>query len=239
MLTFSNFKKFRDYLMSEAAMSPLLRRAKYNPRTGNIEQIYNQMLPTFHQIKGKFEKIIKKNLDNKTRGNVKFYTNIKPLESLKDKVENRGKKFEEIGDIVRGALLFDTKDQADEFVSKFYRKNGGMVKDIDQKDKGQDPEYGYYGSHHLDLQIDGLTVELQLMTKKLWTYKSAAHDIYSQNRSKEGAPSAQDTYTSKKLFSMGNRGKFKPNKKRLGEEVDLPPFEGWELFEEVDLTIDF
>lgn len=104
---------------------------------------------------------------------------------------------------MRGAVLFDTKEQADEFVKKFIRQNKDKVIGYEEKLKGQDTIYGYYGSHHIDLNIDGLVVELQIMTRKLWNYKKEAHLIYTKTRSGDG-PTEKDKKESKKIFALAN-----------------------------------
>jgi hypothetical protein len=139
----------------------------------------------------------------------KFMYQIKSIESIIDKAVVRKKGLLALNDLVRGAVLLETKEDADDYVKTFIRKNKSSVIWYEEKQRGQDKEYGYYGSHHIDLIINGLVVELQVMTKKLWSYKEAAHQIYNANRSKQdGSVSKEDQYDSKKIFSLGNKKKY-------------------------------
>tara|TARA_Y100001951_G_C11298063_1_gene277523 strand:- start:43046 stop:43318 length:273 start_codon:yes stop_codon:yes gene_type:complete len=89
---------------------------------------------------------------------------------------------------------------------------------------GSDPTYGYYGSEHFSLDIEGFTIELQAMTQKLWHYKSYAHDIYNKTRSK-GKVSKEDMYMSKKLFKLGNKPKY------VKEDHELLSYQGWTILD--------
>lgn len=158
------------------------------------------------KVKRKFERVVSKEIRKFTKNaKVQFKVDEKDLKPIIDKVYNRGRSIASLGDIVRGAILFETKKEADDFVAGLIRKNKQMVVDYEEKKRGEDRTYGYYGSHHLDLNIDGLYVELQVMTRKLWSYKEAAHDIYKANRSSGSDPDNFDTHMSKKIFDLGNR----------------------------------
>lgn len=168
-----------------------------------LVSIYDKYQPVLDKVMSKFQNAVKKEIRGMPK--VKFMANTKPFESIKDKALTRGKGFMGLNDLVRGAVLFDTKEQADEFVSKFSRRNANSIVEYEEKERGGDTDYGYYGSHHLGMNIDGIIVEIQVMTRKLWNYKKAAHKIYTATRSKKGGPDRFDTSQSKKIFSLGNR----------------------------------
>lgn len=226
--------KIKLLSLLEAPTSPLLntksvRTAAFHGGSG-IDQTYSDLLPRFEQIKSKFETMIKAALPNniKSSRKTKFLSALKPLGSLKNKVLERGKGITSIGDIVRGALLLDSEADVNDAVGAIRRRLGNMVVGYEFKEKGNDPQFGYYGSHHLDIMIDGLVVELQVMTSRLWNYKGAAHEIYNKSRTdvaKGGTVNKADKYLSKKIFSMGNRPR--PMKEDLDES------EIWEYIEVV------
>lgn len=224
----------RKKLIGEAPTSPLLNtktiraldaslksgnRLSRHQSSNSIDDVYDELQPRFEQIKGEFEKTIKSALPKaiKSGQGTKFLTQVKSLASFKNKVIDRGKPIYNVGDIVRGALLLPTQADVDEVVRELKRKLGNKVVGYEVKEKGSDPNYGYYGSHHFDIMIDGLVTELQVMTNKLWNYKDAAHQIYNDNRVKvakgEKVPIG-DRNTSKRLFSIGNTGR------RMKEDLD-------------------
>jgi len=171
-----------------------------------IKDYMNQYGKKFEQIRMKLEKIAKGNLgNNKVRAGVKILSRLKSGKSIHDKAVKRGKGMLGIGDFIAGAVLLPTLDDAREYVKDFRRKQRGIIVAYEEKTKPEAGEFGYYGSHHLDLLIDGVYVELQIMTKKLWKFKEVGHEIYTDTRSKKGGPSAAEKTKSRKIFGQGNQ----------------------------------
>lgn len=168
-----------------------------------IQSLYDKNKGKMEKLKGKFAQFLKKN--SRKFKNQEIYAQIKPLKSLLDKVGNRGKSIMEINDLIRGAVVFDDKDDADKFVQDLVRKHKDKVVEVEEKVKGGDPVYGYYGAYHLLIDMDGVYSEVQVMTKNLWKQKKKAHKIYSASRSSSSGPSKQDMQTSKQIFSRGNK----------------------------------
>jgi len=196
--------------LEEAVESPALKSLKGSKDPSKLEKAYNDMIPFFKKIEGLLKKAIKGSVPKRKLGNIRVYTNIKPLESFKDKVLNRGKNPAEIGDLVRGAVLFDDQSDAEEFVKRLTRREGSKVVEVDRKTKaGKDPVYGYYGGIHIDMQFDGLTTELQVMTKRLWKFKAVAHKIYTATRSNKGGPDVSTQMQSQNVFKHGNKPSYK------------------------------
>lgn len=182
-----------------------------------LEALYKRLLPRFTATQAKFKSIITKELDKQQRGKVRILSAVKPFESLYNKVIERGKKLGNIGDIVRGAMLFDTDADVSDFMKRFTRKNAHLIVKHEKKEKGTDHVFGYFGAHHLDLVIDGLITELQVTTKKLWNYKAAAHVFYHEFRTQiasGGSIPHSVSHASKKIFSLGN-------KQRIRESVEI------------------
>lgn len=128
-------------------------------------------------------------------------------------------------------MLLSTKEEADRYVRDFKRKNPKIVRAHEEKVAGDSGEYGYYGAHHLDIEVDGLVFELQIMSKQLWQKKSVAHKIYSTTRS-TGATN-KDKEISRQYFRKGNL----PKNECI--EVDELSFvvedlEDFDLFEDVE-----
>jgi hypothetical protein len=180
--------------------------------------ILNKYVDFINSVLDKFYKHINSLLPKKgLSGKVEFVHQKKTNDSIVNKVLERGKKLTQISDLVRGAILFQYDKDMEEFVKEFTKKSKYIVK-IEPKLKGQS-EYGYYGAYHVDLNIDGLDVEVQITTKKLWAYKGEAHKIYDKWRSDPTKMDKFDRNLSKKLFFKGNQVKFRENIEDDSEEI--------------------
>lgn len=224
MITFKSFLTLNESTVNPAmahdrqvgAFDALLQRyLKGSLDKDKKDELINAMRPVYQayepQLK-KNEKELKRLLQKESRKfkDVKIMTRIKPFKSVVSKVIERKRieGFKTLGDLVGGAVLFKTKEDADAFVKKTRRRYAKNVVGYEEKKRGSDTKYGYYGSHHLDLNLNGIIVEVQVMTRKLWNYKTAAHDIYDKYRDKDEGPDKFDKYTSKKLMTLGNRGGY-------------------------------
>ena len=253
--------KFKKILMEQGfrPTSPVMqtkdvRKANYHAvykddeagSNARLQSIYNQHMPMFLKIKSQYERIVKKSIPSKLASNkkeVKFVSQIKPLTSFIDKVKDRGNKIPSVGDIVRGAVVFKDVNDVHEFVEAFKRRNSSIIFRYDFKEQGSDQQFGYYGSHHFGIMIDGLITELQVMTRKLWSYKKIAHNIYTKLRTNlsQGKPvSPKDQELSKQIFRLGNRPTRREDIEDLEDyEFDLDLiFEFRDEFEDVDLMME-
>lgn len=148
---------------------------------------------------------------------------IKSLKSIISKVIIRNKPLSSLGDLIRGAMLFKTEKELNEFIDDLKRHNKIKILDIDFKKKGDDKVYGYFGAYHFDIEIDGITIELQAMTERLWKYKFVAHDVYDKVR--DGLKVTDDVLQySRDLFKLGNKPKFV--RESLDEDTD-DGYNGW------------
>ena len=173
-------------------------------------------------VKEKFLRLLKR---SSQFPDVKILVDIKGIESFVDKAINRyplqGKGASDITDVLRSAILVKTQDEVNKVVKNI--KKYFNVATHKEKVEGGDAKYGYYGSHHFYVKIGNIFSEIQVMTKKLWSYKSAAHKIYNKYRSIKDADKRiqkMDTELSKHIFKVANvekkakRKKGKPEIKR-------------------------
>jgi len=128
-------------------------------------------------------------------------TDIKSRSSFYDKVENRGKDIKKIHDVLRGAILVDSKEDIHKVV-KWLIANSKIQK-VDYKTKPEGP-FGYFGPVHIDVLVDDMLCEVQVMTKKLWKYKEKTDEFYSKYRSSDEIPK-EEIDKCKRLFVEANR----------------------------------
>ena len=149
-------------------------------------------------------------------GGAKVLTDKKSEKSFIDKAFTRGKGVN-IDDVVRGAILCKTEDDLKATLKNLYKN--AQIFEHEVKDDKQN-EYGYYGSHHLEIRLKktGVVAEVQVMTKKLWTVKHEAHKVYTKIRSGSDLSDKAkkvELQHSKELFNHGNRGRdIKANRKK-------------------------
>jgi ppGpp synthetase/RelA/SpoT-type nucleotidyltranferase len=167
------------------------------------------------EVKSKFLSLLRKSSQFKS---VKILVDIKGLESFVDKAINRyplqGKGASDITDVLRSAILVSNQDEVEKTVKNI--KKYFTVAKHKEKIEGNDPTYGYYGSHHFYVKIGKLFSEIQVMTKKLWSYKDEAHKIYNKYRSIKDADDRVkklDIELSKQLFKTANKDKKVGRKK--------------------------
>lgn len=102
-------------------------------------------------------------------------TNIKSLSSFIRKA--KCKPVRRIHDVLRAAILTQTKEQAEEIANKLKPK----TIEFDQKNDPDEATTGYYGSFHLKLKIGDMICEVQIMPETLWVYKERNHPIYANS----------------------------------------------------------
>ena len=140
----------------------------------------------------------------------KVLIDIKQEKSFLDKVVKRGRKADSITDLLRSALIVKDKNQVEIVVKKVLKDF--KVGRYEIKQRGSDPEFGYYGSHHFLVKIGVIWAEVQVMTRKMWSYKREAHKVYDKYRSKDqigksdedAEKERMDKAMSKMLFAKAN-----------------------------------
>ena len=189
-----------------------------------VEAVYQKARTLVDGIYKKFERGLKR-IASKFR-NAKVLVNIKQMDAFVEKVVMRGKSAANINDVLRAAVLATSDEDVQQIVKgvrkdftvvedEFKGKKEVVTKTYDKKGRAQtsksggDDQYGYHGSYHFLLKIDGINVELQVMTTKLWSYKEAAHKIYADLRAGgmnvDEALVAAKKKLSKQIFNWGNK----------------------------------
>jgi len=227
MITFKEYVAEENTLLASIpAFKTFMRRRdelKPEEKKSLLHQGYEEIMPRLKAIESKLKGLITSNIPSKGMPvRPTILTGIKPEASIISKVVKRGKDIAKVADLVRGAVLFLNAEEVMAFIRTLMKKAANFVVKHEEKKRGGDKTYGYYGSHHIDLFIDGITVELQVMTKKLWAMKSNAHDIYNNTRENPFGPSSGDKHLSKKIFDMGNKPAYQ--REEISELMEFGEF---------------
>ena len=153
----------------------------------------------------------------------KVKAGIKPPESIDSKLlrwKPMGRDMTTMFDVLRGMIIVEDEEEALEVIHTLSR--GPVVAKYEHKDRPKD-QFGYYGSHHLDLYLPEfkLVAEIQIMTRRLGSVKKVAHKIYSKHRENPQAAPPEDTAKSRELYRLGNRPKVVLKKRKPQPPVDL------------------
>jgi hypothetical protein len=190
----------------------------------NLKSIYDKIQPKLLQTARQYRKILEKYISSKGVDSSTMNLNfggVKSFRSVASKVIARKRiSLERINDLVRATIYFNTQEQVEDFVKDVQRKMPTFNHEV--KKKGSDELFGYFGSHHLILVVNGIQCELQVMTRRLETHKNEAHKIYGSvrdtlaSKGKEAVP-VKTLRRSKELFSRGNmpRKIYTPSKAEI------------------------
>ena len=147
--------------------------------------------------------------------NAKVLVDVKSNKSIVSKVI-RKTPYGKMKDILRSAVIVQKQEDIPKVMDAL-RKNFSLYQ-LKTKEKQKDP-LGYYGSYHYIVDFKGALVEIQLMTKRLWTYKELGHKVYDKWREeiakkpdlltnpkymKGNDELRKDVAMSKRIFSRGN-----------------------------------
>ncbi len=242
----SEIKKLdKDIKSGSHSESDLISRTEqaYKKISPMVDRAHSSLVSTVKSVAGKKSGII-------------FKHGTKPLNSVIDKAVKRKRGLGNLGDLARGAVITKKPDETEKFVHALKRKHGDKIVDHEIKEKGTDPTYGYYGSHHIQMNHNGVETELQVMHKKLWDKKKMAHKIYTSSRSRPEGPTKQEKSTSKQIFVKANVADKEPpiksNKRdfaklnlqqsfnvdqgsMINEDYDFFDMEDFENFEEITI----
>lgn len=157
----------------------------------NSRQLRNKYLSAVPRLEKVLKFIISK-LETLSTKDFSFETNVKPIKSIKRKMEKRNiLDPEKLSDLIRGRLYFSNniifKDVKKILNDLFH----GHIKDIDKKEHMTN-KFGleYYGIMHVDIEYDGINFELQVIPEEFKPYKEYLHKIYEILRNPESSQSS-------------------------------------------------
>lgn len=181
-----------------------------------VVALYKKYEPIIEDRLKKYESGLKTAL--KGVQNAKIMVDIKKLRAFVNKTVDRGKDPSKMNDWLRGSILVnDEKDIG--IVSKNIFKAFKSVSEFDPKERGDDKQFGYYGSVHFSVDVDGVNTEIQLMTKKLYSAKKVAGGQYDDFRSASDA--IKGSKETQKLLRHGKRAFDKGNSQGGGAGVNV------------------
>ena len=181
-----------------------------------VVALYKKYEPIIEDRLKKYESGLKTAL--KGVQNAKIMVDVKKLRAFVNKTVDRGKDPSKMNDWLRGSILVnDEKDIG--IVSKNIFKAFKSVSEFDPKERGDDKQFGYYGSVHFSVDVDGVNTEIQLMTKKLYSAKKVAGGQYDDFRSASDA--IKGSKETQKLLRHGKRAFDKGNSQGGGAGVSV------------------
>ena len=181
-----------------------------------VVALYKKYEPIIEDRLKKYESGLKTAL--KGVQNAKIMVDIKKLRAFVNKTVDRGKDPSKMNDWLRGSILVnDEKDIG--IVSKNIFKAFKSVSEFDPKERGDDKQFGYYGSVHFSVDVDGVNTEIQLMTKKLYSAKKVAGGQYDDFRSASDA--IKGSKETQKLLRHGKRAFDKGNSQGGGAGINV------------------
>lgn len=200
-----------DILTEKSVVSPLtpqfwgdVKGVDDKAREKHATKIYNDNIGRINDARTSFSRQLKKT--SRKFKDAKVLVDVKAIDSFVEKIVTRGKQASKITDWLRSAILVKTQGDVDNLVIAI--KKDFIVQEHEQKDKGGDAVYGYYGSHHFLVKVEGITAEIQIMTKKLWAYKGEAHTVYNKYRADDGSMDKEmkaiELRYSREIFGRGN-----------------------------------
>jgi len=191
-----------------------------------LEIIYNLLEKDLKTIKKEYRKFLGAMIKKRDKKRVIIKLSIKPFASFKSKVIERKKSIYEVKDLVRATMLLCSDDEVKKLYNDIIRKKLEVIA-YTYKEMGEDKKFGYYGSYHIIFFFNGLNVELQIMTRKLWNYKDEAHKLYNKYRDKSSIDQ-EDLRVSKMIFYKGNQARrdYKHSEIRRNYKVLIRYFRG-------------
>lgn len=177
---------------------------------GDIEKVKDKFI---YNNKKRFGAILHKVAQSVP--NAKVLVDIKSNKSIISKIL-RKTPLTKMKDILRAAIIVQRQEDIP-VIMKEMRRNFNLFQ-LKTKEKQKD-QFGYYGSYHYIVDFNGILCEVQLMTKRLWTYKELGHEVYDKWREKivknpnlltdpkhrdDADNLRKDIAISKKIFNRGN-----------------------------------
>jgi hypothetical protein len=205
--------KFKNYSGGKAKADPAL-----------IKKMYDEWYP---EIKKRLE-VFLSGMKTATKGvqNAKYLVDIKEIDSFLDKTIDRGKNPGAITDFLRGAIIVKDDDDMSKVANGIF-KGFKKVVEFEPKERSDnagnkaDENYGAYGWVAFLVDVDGVSTEIQLSTRKSWNVKKHAHRVYSSFRSvKDADLDAKGKAKKSKALAMSRKA-FDIGSGRRGGKLDI------------------
>lgn len=156
-----------------AAQTNLLQPWPEVSKDNTIESVYEKAHERAQELLPRFKSLLEPFVPSDSR----LLTDIKSKNSFVRK-HNR-KQARKIHDVLRAAILTQTKDEAHNVAEKI--KKALKVVEFDFKEHpDQDVcATGYYGAFHIKIKLADMICEVQIMAETLWIYKERSHASYT------------------------------------------------------------
>jgi hypothetical protein len=142
-------------------------------KDNSVESVYQKAQAHAQELLPRFKALLEPYVPEDSR----LLTDIKTLSSFIRK--HKRKSTKKIHDVLRAAILTQTKEEAHEVAEKI--KKGLKVVEYDFKEHPDQDicATGYYGSFHIKIKLSDMICEIQVMTETLWVYKERSHSSYA------------------------------------------------------------
>jgi len=127
----------------------------------------------------KFENILYMANKSGAKNLGKVIVDLKTRESIERKMKQKKKKISDIGDILRGTVTTPDQESAERVTEWLFSK--AKPTKYEFKEKATD-KTGYRGSYHIDINVDGMSCEVQVMPLNLFNVKDVLHKTYANFR---------------------------------------------------------
>lgn len=138
----------------------------------------------------------------------KVITDIKSFPSFKNKVYQRGYAPSKLTDVLRATVLVKKRSDMEEVADSIQKMFDVISYEVKSK---PDNKFGFFGPHVFIVELDGVAIEVQLMTRRMKAFSKEAHKIYQKYRADSDNP--EKNY-SKELFRKANLPIEIPSKKQ-------------------------
>lgn len=148
----------------------------------SIEKVYQKAQSHAKELLPRFASLLEPFVPSDSR----LLTNIKSLSSFIRKAKR--KPVQRIHDVLRAAILTQTKKEAHDVAEKIKKSLNVVEYDYKEHPDQDVCATGYYGSFHIKIKLADMICEIQVMAETLWVYKERSHDAYvNQDANKDNS----------------------------------------------------
>ena len=180
--------------MTSTVNKPLTRAERFKD-----DQAWLYVLPLIDTTSKELTKVLKQVSVKFSNAEVLQWN--KKYESAREKVIRKGRPYNQINDLVKGVVLTENLQQA-MAITSYLLRNCEVIK---WEAKCGDNMNPYCGALHVDLQIGGLTCEIQVMPRSTWAVKKQSNKFYKTGKANEASHLWNDVpnFSQQQLKLMG------------------------------------